>query len=838
MADPGSIDAVYAQLAALMRTLAADRAAILEPAQKRLAIQTLKAKCEAMFPAIRRVMYETQCEPNLVVECRAALRDLQAQIEEQEKRLDFAHYLKEQGLPNISAETNLERSQRWDKEHDEGIVRRFNMARSGVAAEIAALRAEVEHESSLIKPLADVDQASAFVSPLGCGSEGSHEALKATYVLADGLLLDKNHQPSLQVSAISMDVSDSDMLTFTSEAAPPGKASVPTVVVAAAAAAAAGPSDPSPSPEAGAGPVAPGNADPPHWPAPRAHSLWQWRESLLDVLPPAPGALLPPACLLLQRATAEARHHPHPVPWSGVFRTSAYAVVPIHEVTVPRLVPAGPNVTYQQVIPRNICVNPYLELWPGATEGHVYGVLRALQDALGRGLNCYVRHAVVLHHREGMSLPTDGAALAALDQACSAAPPALSLDPAAILFQAMQSAEPPPSHPIRKPAPPPERASYAIHLMLEDSRCIASFADWALFLYKQLHDSHHGPRADPRTPPAREPADLLAAAAEQPLLAINPRSLAQNRAFRLPGGPGGATVLTPGAAADPDLKDVLGEWAPPDPLRACLACHPEGLDPVPETEPKEVQVPKVARFSVAGALDPLPKGFRDDGDPNPIPTADELRDAQFRTQPPVPRARPQPARHQLHEAHRQIDLCRPAPEAVAVEEEADEDAERWRQTEVVLTPLRVADVYAHQSNLLNGMAESKTRRRHLTSRLQEVREEHAMQAADVESAADEERRQEDERSRPDEIAQAKQWAAAERQRLEQEQTMDFISRKWQDARGYIETVREKQQRLESFNLSTWLEYEANKAEQERTENAGGCAVRVNHGSRFTLICDS
>ena len=44
-----------------------------------------------------------------------------------------------------------------------------------------------------------------------------------------------------------------------------------------------------------------------------------------------------------------------------------------------------------------------------------------------------------------------------------------------------------------------------------------------------------------------------------------------------------------------------------------------------------------------------------------------------------------------------------------------------------------------RSKLLNGMAESKTRRRHLKARLQEVREEHAMQAAELESTADEER---------------------------------------------------------------------------------------------------
>ena len=101
MAATESIGAMYAQIAAMLQTLATDRAAILEPAQKRLAIQTLKARCEAMFPAIRRVMYETQCEPNVVVECRAALRDLQTQIEEQEKRLDFADYLQKEGLPNI-----------------------------------------------------------------------------------------------------------------------------------------------------------------------------------------------------------------------------------------------------------------------------------------------------------------------------------------------------------------------------------------------------------------------------------------------------------------------------------------------------------------------------------------------------------------------------------------------------------------------------------------------------------------------------------------------------------------------------------------------------------------
>ena len=62
-----------------------------------------------------------------------------------------------------------------------------------------------------------MDQASLFVSPLGPGSEGFHRALKATSVLADGPRLDQNRRPSLQVSAISMDASDSDISAVTRE---------------------------------------------------------------------------------------------------------------------------------------------------------------------------------------------------------------------------------------------------------------------------------------------------------------------------------------------------------------------------------------------------------------------------------------------------------------------------------------------------------------------------------------------------------------------------------------------------------------------------------------------
>ena len=70
----------------------------------------------------------------------------------------------------------------------------------------------------------------------------------------------------------------------------PSEASVSTVVVADAADAGQ-----SGAPVAGDGPDALSKAEPLRWPAPRAHGLWQWRESLKDVLPQAPGALLPPA---------------------------------------------------------------------------------------------------------------------------------------------------------------------------------------------------------------------------------------------------------------------------------------------------------------------------------------------------------------------------------------------------------------------------------------------------------------------------------------------------------------------------------------------------------------
>ena len=78
----------------LFRLLDSDSLATLSATDKRVAVRAVRQQCADLFPAINRMMYETQCDPQAVVTYRAVLRDLVARTEAYEADLDYADWLR------------------------------------------------------------------------------------------------------------------------------------------------------------------------------------------------------------------------------------------------------------------------------------------------------------------------------------------------------------------------------------------------------------------------------------------------------------------------------------------------------------------------------------------------------------------------------------------------------------------------------------------------------------------------------------------------------------------------------------------------------------------------
>ena len=539
--------------------------------------------------------------------------------------------LREMNLPNTRAETDLQRTERWDQEERDRIASSYATATEELSLTLRELREETQKLEAAPRPGPGPEAPRAFEpaqapSPSPAPSLSSiPPAPEPSDATAPGP--PDPHGTTAMPSTLALSSVDLSLPHSDAPRAVPSPPPEPREAAATPAdtpdLAARPPSPPvppraPPTPESLLEPMAP-ISQPGPAPPPR---LWHWTPELAEVLPQGPAELLPPGCGLLQRTA--------PLP--------GYALVPVREVTVERLRAEGTS--YRQVVPPGVPVHPYVELWPGADESHVREALAALRVRLEQGLNCYVQSVVVLTHPEGSSLPAAGA---------PAAPGAAEVagDAADILYAVQQLRDPSRAR-ATDPAPPvAPRGTYALHLTLEEGRGLQSYGDWALFVYQQLHNTY----ARLALPPGVvDVAQLLALAREAPLLALNPKAFGPTRAFRLP-LVGEATALRPADCRDPGLAAALASCAPPDAalLQHCLIAKAADAEP-PPPDPDAVQVPRDVRFRPRPPLPvPLPPNFRDDGDH--IPSAIELRDL-FADGPGQAPPKPKPVRLLAHREER------------------------------------------------------------------------------------------------------------------------------------------------------------------------------------------